>query len=280
MENVRTILQQSQQKKRPAKPRTKKVSGIAAGVRVPKQPAAPARQSANQVADESESESEDEGDMHEDEDPDSDLPAITTDKVGDYASAVRCWASLVRLQLDLHADWDDHDIDERRKWGARMQASGRVWVAAVRRHVNNKIFYFYLHLTFAHLQELTIENGHLASGDDSILEQGNQVGKKVGRTSIYWGGTSVANSTTRILKFNKYKESEDGAEDELKSYEVTKRNNVGVAQQMMVLQHMRSLVENAALQVSARTTSPPRATARATQRSRNGTGATWRRRTS
>lgn len=82
----------------------------------------------------------------DDDGPMSDLPAVTVDKVGDYASAVKCWVSLVQLQLDLHAEWDDHDLDERRRWGAKMQASGPIWVAAVRKHVNNKIFYFYLHL--------------------------------------------------------------------------------------------------------------------------------------
>ena len=55
----------------------------------------------------------------------------------------------------------------------------------MRKHVNNKIFYFYLHLSFAHLEELTIENGHPSCGDDSILEQGNQIGKRLSRNSIY-----------------------------------------------------------------------------------------------
>lgn len=97
--------------------------------------------------------------------------------------------TLIRLKLELHADWDDHDMDEqRRKWGARMQATGREWVIAVRKHVNNRIFFFYLYLTFARLQELSVENGHPASGDDSILERGNQIGKRLGRSTIHWGG--------------------------------------------------------------------------------------------
>ena len=89
-----------------------------------------------------ESESDDlaEAEVMDDDDPASDLPAIVTDTVGDYTSAVKCWVSLIAMQLDLHADWDDHDEDERRKWGAKMQASGRFWVTAVRTHVNNKIF--------------------------------------------------------------------------------------------------------------------------------------------
>lgn len=46
-----------------------------------------------------------------------------------------------------------------------------------------------------------------------------------------------------MLKFSKYKNSTDGAEDEFESYEVDKINNVGVAEQMMKLQQLRSLVD-------------------------------------
>lgn len=233
---------QSKAKKPAAKPKVRKVSGVSAGVKLPRQARAATTTTAEDESD-SDSNAGTEADVLDDEDPDSALPSTPTEVVGNYASAVKCWATLIKLQLQLHAEWDDHDPDERRRWGAKFKESGRDWVTTVRKHVNNKIFYFYLHLSFAHLEEITIENGHPSSGDDSILEQGNQIGKKHGRTSVYWGGTSASDSTTSVLKFTKYKKSDDGAEDEFKGYEVTKANNKGVAEQMVQLQQLRSLAD-------------------------------------
>ena len=65
------------------------------------------------------------------------------------------------------------------------------WVDTLRAHVNKRIFYYYLHLTKAHLKEIIIATGHPFNGDDSVNEKGNQLSKRQ-KTTIFQGGSDAA----------------------------------------------------------------------------------------
>ena len=106
-------------------------------------------------------------------------------------SALKCWELLASLQRTLHTPWDDHDMDERVKYGTAAQEIGGKWVDTLRAHVNKRIFYYYLHLPKAHLKEIIIATGHPFNGDDSVNEKGNQLSKRQ-KSTIFHGGSDAA----------------------------------------------------------------------------------------
>ena len=49
--------------------------------------------------------------------------------VEDYGSALKVWLTFVRLMLELHDEWDDHDADETERRAAAAELKGRAWVS-------------------------------------------------------------------------------------------------------------------------------------------------------
>lgn len=105
----------------------------------------------------------------------------------DVDSAHLVWSTLVELVLELHEQWNDHDMEERVRRAERAEYLGRQWVSAVRKHSKFTCSHYYCHVAFAHLKELILCNGHLFCGDDAILERGHQQFKRL-RSIISSGG--------------------------------------------------------------------------------------------
>ena len=163
-----------------------------------------------------------------------DLPALPPDvKVGNATSAAAVWLSFSKLQRELHSKWDDRSSIERDLHGTEAQRLGRAWVVLIRRHVNNSIFYYYLHLTFAHLRQLIIDNGHPLAGCDSILEKGNNDAKTLKRT-IMPGGSDHEAKRQCVVKYTR-----KGKDGKTVTKEFTRERNHGVAYQMAGLQLMK-----------------------------------------
>jgi hypothetical protein len=59
---------------------------------------------------------------------------IPDEVVEDYGSALKVWLTFLRLMLELHDEWDDHDADETERRAAAAEIKGRQWVRAVRAH--------------------------------------------------------------------------------------------------------------------------------------------------
>jgi hypothetical protein len=129
--------------------------------------------------------------------------------VEDYNSALRVWLDFTRLMLELHDDWDDHDVAETERRADVAQEKGRAWVAAVRRHSKYTCAHYYCHLVFAHLRMLMICNGHPFAGDDAVLERGHQTYKHIRKISSA-GGKARVNGKRVIQKSKRSKRVEGG----------------------------------------------------------------------
>ena len=109
----------------------------------------------------------------------------------DYGSALKVWLTFVRLMLELHDDWDDHDVEETERRSAAAELKGRAWVVAVRRHSKYTCTHYYCHVVFAHLRMLISCNGHPFAGDDAVLERGHQIYKRLRKISSAGGKARV-----------------------------------------------------------------------------------------
>lgn len=112
----------------------------------------------------------------------------------DVQGALLVWSTFMELMLELHEEWDDHDLEERKRRGKVAEQLGKQWALAVRRHSKFTCVHYYCHVAYAHLRELIECNGHLFSGDDAILERGHQVFKRL-RAITSSGGKPVHSVT-------------------------------------------------------------------------------------
>ena len=152
-----------------------------------------------------------------------DMPDLKGDVIGNRASALQVIDKLLVMMLELHEQWEEDTAAEREKRGAAAQLKGRAWANAMRAHTGNAHGFYYSHVAGAHLEELIREHGHLASGNDEILEAGNKDVK--GDKSIgYKGGCSAANAPLLVAKRTRA----SGEGDELEEYLVTRKNNAGM----------------------------------------------------
>ena len=117
----------------------------------------------------------------------------------DYGSALKVWLTFLRLMLELHDEWDDHDADETERRAAAAELKGRAWVRAVRKHSKYTCTHYYCHVVFAHLRMLISSNGHPFAGDDAVLERGHQIYKRLRKISSA-GGKARVNGKRAIQK--------------------------------------------------------------------------------
>lgn len=136
---------------------------------------------------------EEECEAEEDDERGFDIPVEAEE---DVSSAYMVWSTLLELILELHDEWDDHDMEERRKHAEAASMLGKAWVHAVKKHSKYTCSHYYCHVAFAHLHELIMCNGHLFCGDDSILERGHQQFKRL-RAITSCGGKPIAKGVGR-----------------------------------------------------------------------------------
>ena len=151
---------------------------------------------------------EEEGEETEAMEEDWALPEAPDKVVEQFDSALHTWVCLVRLQLELYSNWDDHVMAEREKHGELAQCLGKELAIAARAHAGNTIAHLYLHVCFAHLKELIITNGHPYNGDDAVLERGNGLAKKLNR--ICMRGKGEGREVVEQLRFVKEYEIKAG----------------------------------------------------------------------
>ena len=174
------------------------------------------------------------------------LPEVSTKhvKVNGYESAVRVCLALTKLQRELHSEWDDAQMPERRKHGKDAQELGMGWGKQLRGHVNNKFSYFYLHLSMYHLEEIIIANGHPLAGDDSILEKGNHNLGKFKRMVFHTKGNEeewVRKTRKRVRGSEDDSDSDD--ESQYEEVSTTVRAMPREAQQVLRLQRLKEHVD-------------------------------------
>ena len=85
----------------------------------------------------------------------------------------------IELMLESHDEWDDRDLDERKRRARVADEKGKAWTRAVCMHSKYTCNHLYCHIGFAHLQVLIEHIGHLFCGDDAVLERGHQVYKRL-----------------------------------------------------------------------------------------------------
>jgi hypothetical protein len=129
---------------------------------------------------------------------------IPDEVVEDYGSALKVWLTFLRLMLELHDEWDDHDADETERRAAAAELKGRQWVVAVRSHSKYTCAHYYCHVVFAHLRMLITTNGHPFAGDDAVLERGHQIYKRLRKISSA-GGKARVNGVRAIQKSERSK---------------------------------------------------------------------------
>ena len=116
---------------------------------------------------------------------------IPDEVVEDYSSALQVWLTFVRLMLELHDEWDDHDAEETERRATVAELKGRQWVVAVRAHSKYTCAHYYCHVVFAHLRMLINCNDHPFAGDDAVLERGHQIYKRLRKISSAGGKARV-----------------------------------------------------------------------------------------
>lgn len=139
------------------------------------------------------------------------LPTVGADvKVNNYASALRVALALCVMQRELHSTWDDSVPEERVKHGSLAQKYGREWGLAARGHVNNKVKYFYIHLSMYHLKDIIVINGHPLLGDDAIQEISNKETLKL-KPLLFHCPTS--RDKVKVVRYKKVKHSQESGSD-------------------------------------------------------------------
>ena len=151
------------------------------------------------------------------------MPDLQGEVIGNRETALQVINTLLVLMLELHEQWEEDTAAEREKRGAAAQLKGRAWANAMRTHSDNAHGFYYSHLAGAHLEELIREHGHLASGDDEILEAGNR-DVKGDKTIGYKGGCCAVNAPLLTVK----RMRASCVDGELEEYTYTRKNNVGM----------------------------------------------------
>eukprot|EP00965_Chrysotila_dentata_P005205 170712-Pleurochrysis_carterae.AAC.1 len=71
-----------------------------------------------------------------------------------------------------------------------MRWQGCMCVASYALRAGNTAASNYMHLSFAHLRELTIRHGMFSRVDDEILERDNRTTGRIRQNLLFWGGSS------------------------------------------------------------------------------------------
>eukprot|EP00966_Prymnesium_polylepis_P337112 7391898-Prymnesium_polylepis.1 len=176
------------------------------------------------------------GDLLQDEDEDGDeeaLPELDEDaETGGMLTAIAVWHMSVLHQEAVHERIADPDnLEQRRAYGTKGQATGQKWFLALMAHTDNKATWQYPHDSAAHFLEDALEHGQCDTVDDSILEKGNRRKKRLGDRCVFRGGTNEEGTTFTYKRQVKERDEKGVWTGEFKTIEVTRRANLGPAAQ-------------------------------------------------
>jgi hypothetical protein len=131
-------------------------------------------------------------DTHASSDETEYVPATV---IGTRDTALGSVHRLLELLIELHQPWIDDGPGgiERAKRAKAAAVCGRAWATAIRTHSGDTVGHYYMHVAFAHLEELVLKHGPLQHGNDEVLEKGNHTMKKF-RDMSYRGGNSSADA--------------------------------------------------------------------------------------
>eukprot|EP00965_Chrysotila_dentata_P258927 6213395-Pleurochrysis_carterae.AAC.2 len=165
---------------------------------------------------------------------------------GGLASALRVWQTCVKLNEQLHFLYDDRSsLDERERIGSLNEKKGRAWALAVRNHTGNTVASNYMHMSFAHLKELTIRHGMFSRVDDEILERDNRTTGRICQNLLFWGGSSDpagAAQTRHVMR--PVLDAEGQETGEFREVAVVRKRNPGQSEQFARLLLGRMLLRS------------------------------------
>ena len=152
---------------------------------------------------------------------------------GNHRTALRSFASLLMLMMDLHKDWfppgtEDPDEDSMRpKHAKEAQMLGSQWARNIRAHATDSLGHYYMHLCAAHLEELILQNGNLQNGNDEILGAGNYTMKKYRDMSWRGSGACAVGKDTHFTRTMHKKVVDADGTVRYVAYTERRKRNVG-----------------------------------------------------
>jgi ribosomal protein S18 acetylase RimI-like enzyme len=172
--------------------------------------------------------------------------------VGGFASAVEVWLAAIRYTAALHATCDDpFDKEAIKVHAKKCGETGRAWAVAINDHTKNKSRWQYVHDAFAHVEEDILEHGFGDRNDDSILEKGNRRKKRLGDRCVFRGGTNRAGARFQQTRRVKERDAHGRWTGRYTKSTVSRRANLGAAAQVLRLDLIAQLCEEARQSASA-----------------------------
>ena len=153
------------------------------------------------------------------EQEDEEAEDVDDSATGTRATALAGIRDLLRMTLILTAPWPDEERSERKKLAAEPC---RRWANSLRKHCNGATGHYYMHIAFAHIDEITEEHGHWQTGNDEVLEKVNRDMKRF-RDMTWFGGDSSKTAKATKVKQTRYRlirAARDGEEAEYEEYTV------------------------------------------------------------
>eukprot|EP00965_Chrysotila_dentata_P160307 5293340-Pleurochrysis_carterae.AAC.1 len=152
-------------------------------------------------------------------------------------------------------------MEERHRMGALNEEKGKAWALAVRNHTGvhtvalactyprragNTVASNYMHMSFAHLKELTLRHGMFSRVDDEILERDNRTTGRIRQNMLFWGGSSdpaQAAQTRHVMR--PILDAEGQQTGEFSEVAVVRKRNPGQSEQFARLLLGRKLLRMA-----------------------------------
>eukprot|EP00965_Chrysotila_dentata_P018544 617670-Pleurochrysis_carterae.AAC.1 len=127
--------------------------------------------------------------------------------------------------------------------GIANEEKGKAWALAVRNHTGNTVASNYMHLSFAHLRELTVRHGMFSRVDDEILERDNRTTGRIRQNMLFWGGSSDPAQKKQMKHVMRPVLDESGAETgEYREVAAERQRNIGQSEQFHRLMLGRKLL--------------------------------------
>ena len=212
-------------------------------------PSPPAADDSGDCPDSDEDEIDEADDEVEDEDGDEAFLPVVGEIAGNHRTALRSFASLLMLMMDLHKDWfppgtEDPDEDSMRpKHAKEAQMLGSQWARNIRAHATDSLGHYYMHLCAAHLEELILQNGNLQNGNDEILEAGNYTMKKYRDMSWRGSGACAVGKDTHFTRTMHKKVVDADGTVRYVAYTDRRKRNVGAEVAVLKMETAANLLQ-------------------------------------
>ena len=83
--------------------------------------------------------------------------------------------------------WSELEREGLKQEARKNGEAGQAWAGQLFSHSGNTATLAYMHVSMAHLEELTMANGHPHTGDDELLEVGHRPAKKIKEMTYHVG---------------------------------------------------------------------------------------------